>query len=281
MKYLSHCLALALALANYGCSLQTSALDNSSTDRPAKLPSNTLPTLGGRDISIGSDTTYPPFGFVTADNEIQGFDVDLLAALCELLDCIPKFQSTSFDGIFTTLAAGEFDAVASAITITPERAQVVNFTRPYLKAGQIVTVPVNSDIAGPKDLEDKVVGVQLGTTGDLVATEYSANGNIMRFETIDLAMQALAQGDIDAVITDAPTSADIINRQFPSTLTMVGEPFTSEYYGIAVQPTTPELTSAFNAAIAVLEENGELAKIAEKWDLPLISVSDLPNSGLE
>ena len=204
----------------------------------------------------------------------------MLDAVCELINCTPEFQSTSFDGIFTALAAGEFDAVASAITITPERARVVDFTRPYLQAGQIVTAAVGSTLQGPADLGDKVVGVQLGTTGDLVASEYSSENNIMRYETIDLAMQALAQGDLDAVITDAPTSADIIKQQFSSRLEMVGQPFTSEYYGIAVQPANPELTSAFNAAISVLEENGKLAEIAVKWDLPVISVSDLPESGL-
>ena len=280
MKSIPMGLALTLAVASYGCVQQTSAVSNVPMDGETDSISTSVPDLEGEVILIGSDTTYPPFGFVTEDNEIVGFDVDLLDAICDIVNCTPNFQSTSFDGIFTALAAGEFDAVASAITITEERAQIVDFSRPYLQAGQIVTTSINSPINGPEDLSEQMVGVQLGTTGDLVASEYTSHGNIMRYETIDLAMQALAQGDIDAVITDAPTSSDIINKQFPSTLKMVGNPFTSEYYGIAVQPNSSELTLAFNEAISILDENGKLAEIATKWDLPSISISDLPDSGM-
>ena len=240
-----------------------------------------LPDLEGQELSIGSDTAYPPFEFVDENNEIVGFDVDLLDAICEKVNCSATFQTTGFDGIFAALAAGEFDAVASAVTITEERAQVVDFTRPYLNAGQIVTTTLDSDIQGPEDLEDRTVGVQLGTTGDIAASDYAAEGAIQRFQTIDLAMQALAQGDVDAVIADAPTSLDIVFKQFSDQLQLVGLPFTEEYYGIAVQQETPEITEAFDAAIAALIEEGELAALAETWGIPAAFVEDLPASVLE
>ncbi len=241
-----------------------------------------LPDLEGQELSIGSDTAYPPFEFVDENNQIVGFDVDLLAAICDQVNCSTTFQTTGFDGIFAALAAGEFDAVASAVTITEERAQVVDFTRPYLNAGQIVTTTQDrDDIQGPEDLEDKTVGVQLGTTGDIAASDYATEDAIQRFQTIDLAMQALAQGDVDAVIADAPTSLDIVFKQFSDQLQLVGLPFTDEYYGIAVQQETPEITAAFDAAIAALIETGELATLAEKWGIPATFVQDLPESVLE
>ena len=237
--------------------------------------------LDGAEISVGSDTAYPPFEFVDEAGEIVGFDVDLLEAICERANCTSTFVTAGFDGIFAALSAGEYDAVASAVTITEERAAVVDFTRPYLNAGQVVTVPVNSDIGGAEDLDGLTVGVQLGTTGDLEASNYTSETNIQRYQTIDLAMAALAQGDIDAVIADAPTSADIVSKEFTESLTLVGTPFTTEYYGIAVQKQTPEITSAFNAAIAELAEDGTLAEIAENWGIPVGAVTDLPANGLE
>ncbi len=249
---------------------------------PKEEETVTLPDLGGREITIGSDTTYPPFEFVDENGNIVGFDVDMMNEVCKLLNCKPKFVTTAWDGIFAALAAGEFDAVVSAVTITEERAKIVDFTRPYLNAGQIVTVRAdNTDIKGPEDLKDKIVGVQLGTTGDFAASEYTAEENIRRYETIDVAMAALAQGDIDAVIADAPTAADIVEKQFKGKLKLVGEPFTTEYYGIAVRKETPELTEAFSAALKVLLENGTLAKLAEKWGLPPSAVQNLPESGLQ
>lgn len=245
------------------------------------LQAQDLPDLEGQELIIGSDTAYPPFEFVNEDNEIVGFDVDLLAAICEQVNCSATFQTTGFDGIFAALAAGEFDAVASAVTITEERARVVDFTRPYINAGQIVTTTVGSDIEGPDDLSDKTVGVQLGTTGDIAASDYAEEDAIQRFQTIDLAMAALAQGDVDAVIADAPTSLDIVFKQFSDELELVGLPFTEELYGIAVQQETPEITEAFDAAIEALIENGELASLAEKWGIPSTFVEDLPATVLE
>ena len=240
-----------------------------------------VPDLEGADIKVGSDTAYPPFEFVDEAGEIVGFDVDLLAAICERANCTSKFITAGFDGIFAALSAGEYDAVASAVTITEERAAVVDFTRPYLNAGQIVTVPVDSNISGAEDLDDLAVGVQLGTTGDLEASNYTSENKIQRYQTIDLAMAALAQGDIDAVIADAPTSADIVSKEFSDALMLVGTPFTTEYYGIAVQKQTPDITAAFNAAIAELAADGTLAEIAENWGIPAGAVTDLPESGLE
>ena len=206
----------------------------------------------------------------------------MMNEVCNLANCQPTFVTTSFDGIFAALAAGEFDAVVSAVTITEERDQVVDFTRPYLNAGQIVTVAADEqEITGPEDLEGMAVGVQLGTTGDIAASEYTSDDNIRRYQTIDLAMQALAQGDLDAVIADAPTSADIVSSQFPDQLKVVGEPFTEEYYGIAVPEDDDELQEAFSAAIEQLLADGTLTDLAEEWGVPPSATQNLPESGLQ
>ncbi|MEO1132727.1 MAG: basic amino acid ABC transporter substrate-binding protein [Cyanobacteria bacterium J06639_1] len=239
-----------------------------------------VPDLDGQALTVGSDTAYPPFEFVNEAGEIVGFDVDLLDAICEQANCEATFQTAGFDTIFVALASGEYDVVASAVTITEERARVVDFTRPYLNAGQVVTVAADSDIADAEGLKDQLIGVQLGTTGDLEASKITSDGNVKRYQTIDLAMAALAQGDVDGVIADAPTSADIIGKEFEGKLEIVGEPFTTEFYGLAIQQATPEITEAFDAAIAALIEDGTLAEIAEEWGLPPSAVSNLPESGL-
>lgn len=263
--------ALAVAGLAISARMQPAARAQSSPD---------LPDLGGQALTIGSDTAYPPFEFVNEENEIVGFDVDLFDAICEQVNCTATFQTAGFDGIFAALAAGEYDAVASAVTITEERSRVVDFSRPYLNAGQVVTVAVDSDIDGVEALEDKTIGVQLGTTGDLEASNYTSDANVKRYQTIDLAMAALAQGDLDGVIADAPTSADMIAQEFEDELMIVGEPFTTEFYGLAVQQSTPEVTEAINAGIAALIEDGTLAELAEKWGLPSSAVENLPDSGL-
>lgn len=261
-------------------SLLLAACGTTATTPAAQTGAGETTGLGGKALRIGSDTAYPPFEFVNESNQIVGFDVDLLNAICEKAGCTATFQTANFDGIFAALAAGEYDAVASAVTITAERAERVDFTRPYLNAGQIVSVRSDSDITGPDSLKGRAVGVQRGTTGDIESSKLTDEAMIKRYDTIDVAMQALAQGDVDAVVADAPTSGDIIAKQFKDKLKMVGDPFTTEYYGIAVRKETPEVTAAFNAALDALIKSGELAQIAEKWGIPGSATQNLPESGL-
>jgi len=96
--------------------------------------------LGGRTLIVGSDTTYPPFETVDQDGNIVGFDIDVVNAICERINCVAQFQTTAWDGIFAALANGEFDMIASGITITEERARVVEFTDPYHEVNQAVAV---------------------------------------------------------------------------------------------------------------------------------------------
>ena len=80
--------------------------------------------LGGRVLSIGSDTTYPPHEFIE-DGVVKGFDVDVVAAICEKINCQPNWVTTAWDGIFAALADGQFDMVVSGVTITDERDKTI------------------------------------------------------------------------------------------------------------------------------------------------------------
>lgn len=227
-----------------------------------------VPDLGGREIKIGSDTTYPPFEFVDKNKKIVGYDVDVMTEICKLANCKPKFITTGFDGIFVALAQGQFDAVVSGVTITAERQKTVGFTGSYLRYGQVVLVRKDEKvIAGLDNLKGKSVGVQTGTTNDEKASALQKEGKVgtvKRYETFDLAVAALINKDVDAVIIDSP-SADGFIAISPEKLKKVGKPFTSEDLGIAVKKGETRLLNAFNAALKVLKENGTLARLYKKW----------------
>jgi polar amino acid transport system substrate-binding protein len=224
--------------------------------------------LGGRRIFIGTDATYPPFESEDPDGQIVGFDPDLMALLCAEADCEAEFVATDWTGIFSALAAGEFDALMSAITILPEREENsgATFTTPYYRIGQVVVARIDDEsIAGMSDLvgADALVGVQTGTTGDTAATEAGVpEDNMRRFDTIPLAFQALQNGDVDAVVADEPTAANYVGEN-PDSLRVAGEAFTTEDYGILVPNDDPELLAALNAAIEKLSASGDIARLAE------------------
>lgn len=226
--------------------------------------------LGGQTLHIGTDASYPPFESVTDEDVIEGIDPSLMDAICAIANCVPKFTNTGWDGIFGALKAGEFDVLMSAITMLPERE--VNsggkFTDPYFETGQVLLVKTDSTmVTGPESLSaaGTHVGVQTGTTGDTAAGDYGvAEENMVRFDTIVLAVEALLNGDVDVVVLDSPT-ADTYMAQHQAELVVVGEPFTEEQYGILVPAEDTEVLSALNAAIAQLRAEGAIDEIVSEW----------------
>jgi polar amino acid transport system substrate-binding protein len=216
-------------------------------------------------IKVGTNAEYRPFEYVDESGKIVGFDIDLITEMAKRAGYEIEIVNTKWDGIFTALAAGEFDAVASACTITDERKQSVDFTDPYFNAGQSIAVLAsNNDIKGVADLKGKKVGVQLGTTGDMEASKIEGV-EVKRYEEVTLAFQALANGDVDAIVNDTPTSADIIKSNPEVKAKIVGDPFTNEFYGCAVDKNHPEVRDALNKALAEMKADGTYDKIYQKW----------------
>ena len=239
-------------------------------------PAEAAAEADGDVILVGTNAEYQPFEFVQADGSLAGFDIDLMNALAEEAGLQIEFVNTKWDGIFVALANGEFDAVISAVTITPERQEVIDFTDPYFNAGQGIAVQAdNETIASVDDLVEGVsVGVQLGTTGDIYATDNLAV-EVNRFDETPLAILALANGDVDAVVADAPTLADYLKANPDLDLKVVGEPFTEELYGIAVNKDRPEVRDALNTALASLQESGAYDEIFDTWfALPAADAAD-------
>jgi ABC-type transport system substrate-binding protein/ABC-type amino acid transport substrate-binding protein len=217
-------------------------------------------------LVVGTNAEFPPFEYVDENGEIVGFDMDLFEAIAEAAGFEYEFVNTRWDGIFVALASGEFDAVISGATITEERKETVDFSAPYFNAGQMVTVRAdNTDIMGPEDLPGHTVGVQLGTTGDIAATEIVGDDMMKRYDEYTLAFQGLAQGDVDAVVCDSPTSAEIVSANPELNLKIVGDAFTDELYGIAVIKDRPEVLAAINTGLATVRGDGTYNEIYRKW----------------
>lgn len=224
--------------------------------------------LEGRTVTVGSDTTYPPFETVNAEGEIVGFDVDVVKAICERVNCEAEFVTTAWDGIFPALAAGEFDMVASGVTITDERDKVVDFTVPYFEVDQAITVSVrNADLT----LEDftaedseLTLGAQVGTTNAATAEDLIGRDRVRLYDDFNAAILAVIQGDVDGVMIDDVTAEAFVQEYAGELVVNIREVESGDKLGFAVQEGDP-LVAALNEGIEMIKADGTLDALIEKW----------------
>jgi len=231
----------------------------------------TFLTLGGiasaapAVLNVGSDTAFAPFEFQGGGMEYEGFDIDLIKVIGSTIGSEVKIQGMNFDGLIPALEAGNIDCVISAMTITEERAKKISFSTPYYKSGlSIVVRNDNNSISGFGDLTGKRIAVQIGTTGADKAKEVP--GAVIReFNTAPEAFMELQSRGVDAVINDLPVNEYYIDVLGDRGGKLVGEPLTSEEYGIAISKRNPQLTEEINAALQQIKGNGQYAAIYFKW----------------
>lgn len=218
-------------------------------------------------LTIASDATWPPMEYVNEDREVVGFDIDLINAIGEAAGVEIEVRNTAWDGIFAGLLNGDYDAVISSVTITEERERTMDFSEPYLNAGQVLIVPADvDDVSALADLQGESVGAQIGTTGYFEA-ENAEGVDALSYDEIGLAVEDLANGQIAGVVADTPIAADYVlqNERYQDQLKIVGEPFTEEYFGIAVRKGNDRVLKVINEGLAEVKESGRLEELENAW----------------
>jgi arginine/lysine/histidine/glutamine transport system substrate-binding and permease protein len=221
---------------------------------------------GAGVLKVATEPAFPPFeSQAQSGGGLEGFDIDLMNAVGEAAGLKVEFQSLPFDGIIPALQAGTVDAAISAMTITAERAQAVSFSRPYFKAGLAIAVKEGDTTTTSLDsLESKRIAVQIGTTGADEAKKVEG-AKISTFDSAPLALQELVNGNVDAVINDAPVTLYAIKSgNIPGIKVATDQLLTEEYYGIAMPKDSPNVEKV-NGGLETIIDNGKYAEIYKKW----------------
>lgn len=214
-------------------------------------------------LKVGTSADFPPFEFQDEKTGAYlGFDIDLIQAVGAAADMEVQIVNTAWDGLIPGLLTGNYDCIVSAMTITDERLKAVAFSDPYFSAGQvIVTRADDSSIQTVEDLEGKKISVQIGTTGDLAASDIQG-ATVKRFNLAPDAIQEVRNGSVPACIIDLAVAAEIAKEYDDIKF---GEPFTMEYYGIAMRKNNTDLIKKINRALASVKASGEYDKIYANW----------------
>lgn len=213
-------------------------------------------------IRAASEGAYPPFN-VFKDGKISGFEIDLVEAMAKRLGLSVEWKTGSFDTLLIGLESNQdrYDLVAASHTITPERAKVVEFTKPEY-CSQIVLVTNNGQPMKLSKIQGKKVSIQVGTTGVPMLTKITGLGELKTFPTDPEAMQALLMGRVDAWVSEIPIVAEA-KKQHP-TLTM-GEPLTQLEIGIAVGKGNIAFRDQLNEALTAMMKDGSYTALRKKY----------------
>jgi polar amino acid transport system substrate-binding protein len=220
-----------------------------------------------KTITVATDATWPPMEMVDANKKIVGFDIDFLKAVAKEAGFKVVFKNTAWDGIFAGIEAGKYDAIISSVTITDERKKTMDFSDPYINAGQVLVVPKTDKATKVvADLKGKKAGAQIGTTGAMEIKKASGV-ELKSYDEIGLAFEDMASGRIAAVVCDTPVAANyaLQRKEYKDKFKIVGQAFTEEHYGIVVKKGNKELQALLNRGIKAVKDKGLDKPIMKKW----------------
>ena len=234
-----------------------------------------LPDLGGRAITVVTENAYPPLQFVEpATGEAVGWEYDAMTEIAERLNAQVDYENTSWDAMIPAVSQGQYDLGMTGITIRDDRAEMVDFSDPYMRSEMVMLVRGDeerfADAAGFAADEALLMAAQPGTTPFYVGVYDvldgdEANPRIKLFETFGAGVQALRTGDVDLVLTDGTAGEGYVAAS-DGALKIVGSPLGTEDFGF-IFPKGSDLVEPINAAIAAMREDGTLDALNRKWFL--------------
>lgn len=261
-------LRISAQLAGLAAATVLLAACGKKEDPPAAAASAPAPAPVVKTYTVGTDAAYAPFQSQNEQGEIVGFDIDVLKAIAEKAGFQVSFVNTPWEGIFNALGQGDRDMVISAVTITEERKQTMDFSNPYFDAVQLIAVKEDSKVTRFADLKNLKVGVQTGTTGDEAVTKLLGKNstNIKRFESTPLALKELENGGVDAVVADNGVVAHYVaNNPGGKFKTVSDSEFVPEQYGIAIRKGNTELLELVNKGLAAIKADGTYDRIYNQY----------------
>lgn len=235
-----------------------------------EVASGDLSLIAPGTLTVCSDLPYEPFEFEDPSSPIgfSGFDIELIQAIAATADLEVAVVVSGFDGLTSgaAMAAGTCDLAISAMTITEERAEQIDFSDPYFEAVQSLLVFGNDAVTGIDALNAGgfKVGVQSGTTGEIYANENVTGSEIISFENEGDLLTALTAGTVDAVLQDLVPNVTFAAGNDGAVVVETYD--TQESYGIAFEKgRTDGLVAFVNEALAALREDGTYDALYAKY----------------
>lgn len=262
-KIFSFMLASFMMIALAACGPNNNA--SQSGDAAAPLDVSALQkVLKDRKLVVGCILSFPPFGFKDEAGQPRGYDVDLARELAASLGVEAEIVEVTADARVPSLETGKVDAVIGNFTRTLERAQKVDFTDPYVVAGERLLVKKGSGIRTVADLSGQKVAVTKGSTNAELMARLNPAAEVVFFETSADALVAVKNGQCATFLEDS--NFQQYQAAMDDTLEVVGGSLISlEYNAIGLKKGDQQWMNYLNLFVFNINTNGRNAEIYKKW----------------
>ena len=257
----------ALALTACGGSSASTASSVASSAASSEVASTSaaageLTTVEAGKLTMATNAAFPPYEMTTDAGEFEGIDIETAQAIADKLGLELQIDDMDFDAALLSVQQGKADIVMAGVTVTDERRAVMDFSDSYATGIQSIIVPEGSDIASPDDLAGKKIGTQRGTTGYIYCSDDFGDENVVAYDDGLTAVQALNNGQVDAVVIDNAPAQEFIAAN-PG-LKILDTSYAEEDYAIGMAKGS-SLEDAVNAALKELKADGTLQSIVDKY----------------
>ncbi|MBQ8973372.1 MAG: transporter substrate-binding domain-containing protein [Clostridia bacterium] len=222
---------------------------------------------------MGFDAEYPPYSYLGDDGQYTGYDIEMCTKVCEILGWDIELVPINWDTKLIALDAGDFDCIWSGLTIDNIDPEAYTISFAYSDNSQMILTRKDTGISTLDDLQGKIVGVQLGTSADMLLSEggdcealTSTFGELLRFENYNVCFTELMAGAIDAIAIDIGVAAGKI-AEYGDDYIMLDESIASEEYGICFRKADAEICAQVEDAFMQLVADGTYVSLAEKYGL--------------
>jgi polar amino acid transport system substrate-binding protein len=217
-------------------------------------------------LTVGMEMAYPPFEMQDARGNPSGVSVDLAHALAEYLHEPVTIENIPFSGLIPALKTGKVDVVISSMTETPERAQSIDFSDPYVSTGLCMLVRKNSPIQGLDQLNQPgiTVVVKQGTTGQAFARDHLQNAQVLVLDKETACVLEIAQGKADAFLYDQMSTYSNWKKN-PDTTRPILRPLQAESWAIGIRQGNTVLRDKVNQFLKDFRAAGGFERLGDHY----------------
>ena len=256
--------ALALTACGGSASSVASSVASSASSAAASTSAaaGELTTVEAGKLTMATNAAFPPYEMTTDAGDFEGIDIETAQAIADKLGLELQIDDMDFDAALLSVQQGKADIVMAGVTVTDERKAVMDFSDSYATGIQSIIVPEGSDIASPDDLAGKKIGTQRGTTGYIYCSDDFGDENVVAYDDGLTAVQALNNGQVDAVVIDNAPAQEFIAAN--PCLKILDTSYAEEDYAIGMAKNSP-LEDAVNSVLEELKADGTLQAIVDKY----------------